>query len=231
MKIRNQGGFSAVEGLLIFIIVAIIAGTGWYVMSANNKTNDTLNNAGLGTAAKATKKKQTNPAPVVQADPTASWTAYSNKIEQYSLKYPSTWVKAAKPSGCDLEDDFFMLGANSASAGKYCVDGPKALGQIHVATSKGDFRNGCCLDSSTYPNLTKEKAVVDGVVGEKQTGNYKLPADAIGAEPEDGHKTVAYIFYTNGITYQIFYEANSGYPDVLSDFNLMVTKTLKFSAN
>lgn len=42
---RNQNGFSVVEGLLIFIIIAIIAGVGWYVRDSNKKTNDILNSA------------------------------------------------------------------------------------------------------------------------------------------------------------------------------------------
>jgi hypothetical protein len=37
---KNQKGFSAIEGLLIFIIVGIIAGVGWYVWDSNKKTND-----------------------------------------------------------------------------------------------------------------------------------------------------------------------------------------------
>jgi cytoskeletal protein RodZ len=56
---KNQSGFSAIEALLILVIVGIIGGTGWYVIQANKNTNDTLNNAGLGTA-KAKKKKQTS---------------------------------------------------------------------------------------------------------------------------------------------------------------------------
>jgi len=42
---KNQKGFSAVEGLLILVIVAIIGGTGYFVMSTQKKTNTNLDNA------------------------------------------------------------------------------------------------------------------------------------------------------------------------------------------
>jgi hypothetical protein len=225
---RNQGGFSVVEGLLIFIIVGIIGGTGWYVMNANNKTNDTLDNSGLGTAAKSSKKA--SPAPASQADPTASWTAYSSVDGKYSLKYPTTWVKATGREACETKDSFLLLGGNSNSVGKYCADGPKAMGQIHVLSEDGDLRKDFGLSKDVFPDLATHSVTVNGVSGERQTGTYKIPADAIGAGPEDGHKNVTYVFYTNGKTYQIAYNLNSGYTDVLSDFDLMVTKTFKFSA-
>jgi hypothetical protein len=87
MKIKSQGGFSAVEGLLIFIIIAVIGGTGWYVVSANKRANDVLNNSGLGTTAKTSKK--TNPVPAPQADPTTSnWKEEKNTEFNYSYKHP-----------------------------------------------------------------------------------------------------------------------------------------------
>lgn len=57
---KNQKGFSAIEGLLIFIIVAIIAGVGWYVWDSNKKTNDILNNAekSSGSVARPTTNKK-----------------------------------------------------------------------------------------------------------------------------------------------------------------------------
>jgi hypothetical protein len=42
---RDSKGFSAVEGLLILIILGILAGVGWYVWKSNNQANKSLNNA------------------------------------------------------------------------------------------------------------------------------------------------------------------------------------------
>jgi hypothetical protein len=224
---KTQHGFSVVEGLLIFVIVAIIGGTGWYVMQANKNTNDTLNNSGLGTAAKSTKKKQTTPAPVAQADPTASWTAYSSKTGKYSLKYPSIWSAPSTPaSDCGGDDSFLLLGGNSSSVGKYCADGG---GQIYVSSSAGDTRSNNVLQSKDWKDITSSKVTVDGVQGDKQTGTAHDQGELLGALP-DGSKIVRYTFYTNGRTYTANYEKRDTYTDVLSDFDLMVTKTFKFSS-
>lgn len=40
---RYQKGFTVVEGLLIFVIVGVIGGVGWYVVNSKNKTNKTSN--------------------------------------------------------------------------------------------------------------------------------------------------------------------------------------------
>jgi hypothetical protein len=55
MKI-NEKGFSAVEGLLILIIVSIIGGAGWYVWNANNKAQDSLDNADASSSTSANLK-------------------------------------------------------------------------------------------------------------------------------------------------------------------------------
>jgi hypothetical protein len=45
----------------------------------------------------------------------------------------------------------------------------------------------------------------------------------------NGAKVVVYYFYAHGKTYVAQYTQESGHPDVLRDFDLMVTRTLKFS--
>jgi hypothetical protein len=228
MKINKQHGFTVVEGLLILVIVGIIGGTGWCVMSANNKTNDTLNNSGLGTAVKATKKKQTTPAPVAQADPTAGWTAYSSKTGKYSLKYPSTWVRPANQQNCANDDDsFLMIGPTAQSVGNCGSDN---TGEMYVSSSSGDQRASNELSKTTFPDLATQSVTVNGIQGERLSGTSNGSGQGIGFGTEDkGAKVIMYIFYTNGRTYTAAYYQNK-YPDVLSDFDLMITKTLKFSS-
>jgi hypothetical protein len=45
----------------------------------------------------------------------------------------------------------------------------------------------------------------------------------------DGTKVVIYLFYAHGRTYVVRYGQRIGEPDILRDFDLMITKTLKFS--
>lgn len=42
---KNDKGFAVLESLLILIIIAIIGGTGWYVLNAKHKTDNTYSNS------------------------------------------------------------------------------------------------------------------------------------------------------------------------------------------
>ena len=43
--VKKSDGFSAVEGVLILLIVGIIGFTGWYVMNSKKKADSSLNSA------------------------------------------------------------------------------------------------------------------------------------------------------------------------------------------
>jgi hypothetical protein len=77
---KKQSGFSAVAALLVVVLIGIIGGTGWYVVNANNKANDTLNNSGLGIAAKPSQKKQSAPAPLPASAPSQDTATQINAI-------------------------------------------------------------------------------------------------------------------------------------------------------
>ncbi|HVX48388.1 MAG TPA: hypothetical protein VHA05_03465 [Candidatus Saccharimonadales bacterium] len=58
----NQKGFAAVEAILIVVIIAIVAGTGYYVYHTNKKSSDTLDTSSKvaqSSPGKVTKKKTT----------------------------------------------------------------------------------------------------------------------------------------------------------------------------
>jgi type II secretory pathway pseudopilin PulG len=92
---NNQKGFSAVEGLLVFVIVAIIGFVGWYVWHSKNNTNQSLSAANSVSQA------------AQQANPYAGWRTLDHDGTKYvealgagygvhfSLKYPSGWQYAA----------------------------------------------------------------------------------------------------------------------------------------
>lgn len=221
MKKTNQSGFSGVEGLLIIVIVAIVGFAGWWVYKSKNDINKTQQNTAqaAGDAQKAAPKMvATKPA---ATDPTADWTPYSNKGGKFSLKYPKTWVTAALPDACT--PGLLLIGPSSASVG-HC--GSDNFGEMSVSSVSGDDRSNDPL-ANGFTNVTKESVTVDGTQGTKVSGTAKGQPNAIGSLP-DGTKEVGYIFYTNNRTYNATYIQGSSYPDVLSDFNLMITKTLKF---
>lgn len=58
---RSQKGFTAVEGLLIFIVVGIVGFAGWYVYDSGQKTNDIYDKStNVDTPTKSSKKKPAN---------------------------------------------------------------------------------------------------------------------------------------------------------------------------
>jgi hypothetical protein len=219
---KNHKGFALVEGLLILVIVAILAGTGWYVFRARNNSNGSLNNASA--AGSSLAKPPAAPKKTVStADATADWTAYSKSGTLFTLKYPADWVTAKNPEMCDGN---LLLGANSQSVGT-CASG--AGGQMSISYSAGDNRSYLELGKN-YKDVTTKQLTVDGVAGERQQGVISVTAGHDWQGPPNGTKVVQYLFYANGQTYVATYTQAESYPDVLSDFDLMVTKTLKFQS-
>jgi hypothetical protein len=94
----KQSGFSAVAGLLIIFIVAIIGGTGWYVWNSNKKTNDTLSQADKSSnvAAGLSTKKQTSQSirEIQPAEGITGWKEYKDSEYGFSFRYPAEdkWI-------------------------------------------------------------------------------------------------------------------------------------------
>ncbi|PJE65369.1 hypothetical protein COU91_02015 [Candidatus Saccharibacteria bacterium CG10_big_fil_rev_8_21_14_0_10_47_8] len=219
-KPKKQQGFTLVEGLLILVIVGVLGFVGWYVWHAKNNTEKTLQDTvqSQGTVSKIAKKPSST---LQKTDPTADWTAYSDKAGNFSLKYPKSWVTATNPELCS--EGILLLGANTASVGKCASEG---FGQIAVTSNEGDYSSDSNF-SSGYVQVTKSSVTVDSVAGVKESGIASGQEAGLGSL-DDGVKVVEYTFYTNGKTYKATYTQEPSYPDALSDFNLMVTQTLKF---
>lgn len=221
MKLKkiNQKGVAPLEIVLLLVVVAIIGGIGWYVYQAKQKNNQVNNSAAnAGDITKYAKKKSTpKPAPP-PPDPMANWTAYSSQADQLSFKYPNTWVKSVCDSG------IILLGGNQASVGACNSD---SLGQVNISSVAGDVRANDELTQADYPDLVTEVSTVNGVTGKKQTGTFKANGQpALG--PATGDKIVKYTFFTNNKTYVLSDNIKAPYPDVLSDFNMLVTMSFKF---
>jgi Tfp pilus assembly protein PilV len=229
---KNNKGFALLEGLLILVVVGILGFTGWYVWSAKNKTNSTYNSTGNSSAAKYTKKSTP-----VTPDPTADWTSYSSKEGQFSLKYPKTWITAAQPDQCSA--GILLLGTDSKSVG---ACGSSNGGQISITSVAGDSQKDSELSSATtgsgnlgFEDIKTSSVTVNDIKGEKQIGTASgMEVQGPPGLPK-GTKVTKYIFFNNGRTYVATYTSGNysgnAYKDALSDFDLMITKTLKFSAS
>lgn len=216
---KTQKGFGIIEGLLILVILGLVGGVGYYAWKVNKDSEKNLDS--ISTSKVSTSEKKTEKA----ADPTKDWKAYSSKEGQYSLKYPTTWVTADSPELCT--EGLLLLGGNKSSVGGCATDGG---GQMTVVSEKGDVRSNMEMDPDYYADLKTEQVTVAGVTGKKQTGTFKVPEGMDGPGPQNGEKHTVYTFFTNSRTYRASYGDGPGFPDVLADFNTMVSKTLKFEA-
>ena len=104
----NQNGFATVEAGLIVVIIAIIAGTGYYVYHASTKSSDTINQGSLASQTatatqtqKALAATKTQVASAVEAYPVASGTQPTTVNVQSVI---SSNAKGNFGSGSNLTD-------------------------------------------------------------------------------------------------------------------------------
>src|SRR5262249_49513554 len=81
---RTSTGFSAVEGLLVLVIVGLVSLVGWYVWHAKNTTIKTYDQASSSALSVANTKQQTYIA--------SSWESYEVQAYGIRFKYPKGWT-------------------------------------------------------------------------------------------------------------------------------------------
>ena len=220
----NHKGFTVIEVLLLIFIIMVLGGVGWYVWQAKNKTDKNFkdsDSANSSTILYATRR----------TGPTADWYWYGNREGDFALYHPTLWVRASNLENCT--PGLFMVGGNEDSAGKCATE---SFGQITVYSQEGvhtiqsELRDG-------YTNVVRHDApTADGIIGAKMSG------EAVGQQQEseigttglpDGTEVTVYIFYEpdDNRTYTATYIQLDSYPNVLSDFDRMVTDTLRFESS
>lgn len=126
MKKLNQKGFGAVEGLLIFVAVSLIAGTGYYVYKQSQNTDKAQSSVEV---AKKTEKKKT--------EQTNNYKEYSNDAVGLSFRYPEDWV---------LTEDLGNV-RGSGMEGAIYVTSPNGFA-VHINPNYGG-KGGSCIDRPT----------------------------------------------------------------------------------
>jgi hypothetical protein len=217
---HNQKGFSAVEAILIIVIIAAIGLGGWYVWKKQN-TKDAHSTTNSQKQSESSTKESAQEA---TPDPTADWVTYSNATGKFSFKHPAAWVFADNPQACT--EGLVLFAPVQTALGKCATE---SGGQMMVLGTEGDVRSEYKIGQgylTEYTGVVEVDVTVDGVTGIKQTATASGQED-VGALP-DGTKIVQYVFYANGKTYLARYTQYPAYPDVVGDFNKLVTQTLKF---
>ncbi|MBI2589068.1 hypothetical protein HYW35_02610 [Candidatus Saccharibacteria bacterium] len=150
---KNQKGFSAVEGLLILIIVGLLGFVGWYVWNSNNK-------AGQQTLTKQAseiswKEKSIKLVGMTFKAP-SNWQDISDntkfkdskyKYEEIKLKSPDNFVLSLSannlPRGYESPPDFTVLEVKNIDASKQYIitdNGDGKVSRIYVGS--GDIKVG-----------------------------------------------------------------------------------------
>lgn len=212
---NQQKGFGLLGIILVILILAIIGFAGWYLW----QKQDSSSGKSSSTSQKDDKTSDTSP----ESDPTDDWATYANTPGDFSFKHPKSWVFAKNPEWCT---ETLVLFASEASAVGKCAT--ESFGQMVVMSTEGDVRADSELGEG-FESVVQITTIADGVEGTRQTGT-STSSDDVGALPA-GSVVTQYVFFTNGRTYTARYVQAPDYPDARSDFNTLVTKTLKFSAS
>jgi hypothetical protein len=222
---RNRKGLRSVEALLILVIIVIIGGVG----CSRQEVGRSLGNAGEAWESRAKQSQQLRGRPE-RTDETADWITYVSSEGRFSLRHPKYWAVGPRhPQYCTDKGSFFMAGAGADFVAE-C--GTEYFGQIYVSSKEGNQLSNHKLTASEYPyqNITSRKVTVDNIEGTRETGTAMGQMDEKFAMPglPDGTKVVIYLLYAHGRSYVAQYTQRIGDPDILRDFDIMVTKTLKF---
>ncbi len=157
----------------------------------------------LSQAAKPSSKSSTS-----STQPSATaLTSFTSKDGKFSLQYPSSWL--VTPS-CTNLDNQFNAGSNTSSAGA-CNTSSGASPEITVL----DTTHPCIVPSS---GGTTRQVIVSGVKGQEYTSTDGTHIVYCVASPS-----------VSGLSYVATYTQSAGNPNVSSDFNNMVTGSLKFN--
>lgn len=218
---KHQSGFSVVELLIILLIILLLIFAGWWVWKKKHDSKDT----GKGTSTSESSKDSGDDAEE-EADPTDDWVTYSNAEGNFSFKHPASWVQASNPELCT--GGLALFAPITDTVGR-CAS--ESGGQMQFSSTAGDVSAEYQFDEAYYTSTTDMPVTLNGVAGHKLTATVSgMEASVeVGGYP-DGTTLVRYIFVTGGRTYIASYVQEPSYPDVLSDFTLLMTNTFMFAA-
>lgn len=85
---KNEKGFSAVEILIVVVIVGLIGGVGLYVLSSQKKTNNALDNS---TTQNVTQSSYEKEGIVETKDESAGWLIYKSPKNDFEIRLADGW--------------------------------------------------------------------------------------------------------------------------------------------
>lgn len=154
MKTTNQDGFSIIEGLLILVIIAIVGGTGWYVVKAKDQTDKTYS--------------QTTASTIVPTKKTAAVKANDQKylvIKQWGVELPlPEGIKDATYGGQSSSGGYDSIRLSTGSlTTKDPQCGPDQTGVGFLLRESATTHN---TNASKYPSDPLNYPVYDTKIGD-----------------------------------------------------------------
>lgn len=232
MKKLNSQGFGAVEMLLVVIIVGLIGGVGYFVYNSQKAINKSLDKANSSLDQASKKKKEADKPKTESEDETEDWTPYSSEKGKFSLRYPNSWVQPEHKDMCntDLFDRALYIAPDKDSVLR-CAS--EYFGQVSISSVEGDKQSNYDLGTD-YKDVVTKDITINGVKGKRISGTAKPKIGDDAFAPLEGTTEIHYVFFTNGITYGARYTqapiGHSPSTDVQKEFDLIITKTLKFQS-
>lgn len=205
MKKLNTKGFSAVEVLLVILIVAVLGGIGYMVYNNRNKAATKTET----TTQKSTTKVAETAKPV---DPTASWKTADSLGGAFSMKVPDGWELNNYTNN--------YLNGNSIT---YTAGKPATITAISSAFA-GDQRKFNVVVSATQgtapqwesPNNSGKETTTDYSIGNLKGKKYTLEFTVSDEGVTKGDKVYQYVFnLSNGKQLDVVYKQDAGDADNL----------------
>jgi hypothetical protein len=153
---NNQKGFSAVEAVIVLIIIGLIGFGGWYVWHSKVNTAKNSTTDGSSVGGKSSSKKPSGQQATVFKE-------YKNTSVGLSFKYPDTWDLTENLSNIrDLGDE-----------GVISVVSPNGLA-LHINPNYGGKGGGCLDDPTDVAHNTKSCSTLEIISKEKMTAKSNI---------------------------------------------------------
>ena len=143
----NQKGFTAIEGLLILVILAIVGGTGYFIYHSNQKTSDTLSSSAKiaqSSPSKITKKKSSaSPQTSAKSSTSTSPAQTYLTITQWGVQIPLSSA---------ISDALYVYYGQSGTDDS----GKNTYGSVFLSTKSYD---------TSYPKCSVETGAGPSIIG------------------------------------------------------------------
>lgn len=222
---KSQNGFSAVEVILVIVIVGLLGGLGYYVWSQNKKDRSETTSTTTSTKKTEVKKKTES------QDETLNWKEESNAELGYSYKYPNEtgWENLVQKTATDSEAYAAGERINNSSVhfmlcGRNC--GAVFSLRVFIKGSNDDvgpnyIENVQMKDNNYYKLASKTTVTKNSAKGTRW--EYQ-PGDTSSAK-------IVYYYFTNGnYAYSIYINDNGAITDKIdiTERGEKVFSTLQF---